>query len=390
MKILILDTNYPSFLQAFYSHNPDAKSLSYSEQQRAIMAQCFGTADFYSSNLMKLGHEAEEVVVNNKILQHEWAVENGIKPRSRWLPSLHIYRDEGGIRINLGRKSTWLLDILHAQIRNFSPDVLYVQNISWLPGDFLRDIRQDVHLIVGQHASLLPPDRMLHSYDLILSSLPNMVSYFREQGITSEYFRLGFEPKVLTKLSSFNKKFNVVHIGGYGPIHNERTVFLESVSKKTGIEFWGYGIDNVPPSSSIHQSYHGEAWGLDMYNIRHNSKISVNKHISSVADGFCNNCTLYEATGVGTCLVTDMKDNLSELYDPDREVVAYTSPDDCAEKIHYLLDHEDERLSIARAGKERTLGEHTYYHRMQELAGILESHLRHPEHVTRSLNHNGN
>lgn len=389
MKVLILDTHYPAFLQAFYSKNPHVESLSYSRQWRALMDQCFGTADFYSRNLIQLGHEAEEVIVNNEILQRQWAIENGIRPSSSWLPSLHIYRDKRGIRVDLRRKARWLLDILYAQIRNFSPNVLYVQNINWLPGDFLRHIRRNIRLVVGQHASSLPRDRLLHNYDLILSSLPNIVSYLREQGIPSEYFRLGFEPQVLAKLSKSGKTYDVIHIGGFGPMHNERTAFLESVSKKIDIEFWGYGIDNIPSSSSIYRSYHGETWGLDMYNNRYNSRININKHITAVADGFCNNCTLYEATGVGTCLVTDMKENLSELFELDREVIAYSSPDDCVEKVRYLLGHEDKRADIARAGQQRTLRQHTYYHRMQELVEILESHLRDPKHTTPFLSCGG-
>jgi len=70
-----------------------------------------------------------------------------------------------------------------------------------------------------------------------------------------------------------------------------------------------------------------------------------------------------------------MKENLPELFELDREVVAYTSPDDCVEKIRYLLDHENEREAIARAGQERTLKEHTYYHRMQELVDIVQKYL---------------
>ena len=43
------------------------------------MKSLIGTADFYSSNLKKIGYEAWDVVVNLEPMQKHWANENGIK-----------------------------------------------------------------------------------------------------------------------------------------------------------------------------------------------------------------------------------------------------------------------------------------------------------------------
>lgn len=94
MKFLIVDTNYDSYLQWFYITHPDVEPLSYAEQWRALMDLCFGTADFYSSNLRKLGHEAHEVIANNEPLQRQWVLENDIKLRLGWLPSFHFHFDK--------------------------------------------------------------------------------------------------------------------------------------------------------------------------------------------------------------------------------------------------------------------------------------------------------
>jgi spore maturation protein CgeB len=47
------------------------------------------------------------------------------------------------------------------------------------------------------------------------------------------------------------------------------------------------------------------------------------------------------------------------------------NPDACIEMARYYLDHEDERRAIAQAGQRRTLTEHTYYHRAQQLLDIV-------------------
>jgi spore maturation protein CgeB len=56
-------------------------------------------------------------------------------------------------------------------------------------------------------------------------------------------------------------------------------------------------------------------------------------------------------------------------------VVAYDGAGDLAAKIEYFLGHEDERRAIADAGQRRTLAEHTYAHRMEDLVEILSRHL---------------
>jgi spore maturation protein CgeB len=84
---------------------------------------------------------------------------------------------------------------------------------------------------------------------------------------------------------------------------------------------------------------------------------------------------LFEATGVGTLLITDSKANLEEVFEPGKEVVAYRTPQECVRLARYYLEHEDERKAIARAGQERTLREHTYHHRVRELVETVGRYL---------------
>jgi len=378
MKFLIVDTYYPAFLRSFYARHPGLAPRPYAEQWRILMEQCFGTADFYSFNLKKLGHEAEEIVANCEPLQREWGRKNDLDAERRW-PVLTLRRKHGLPFPLLHRDNRWLFNVLLAQVKAHKPDVLYVQNIAWLPRNVLQQAKGHARLMVGQHATTLPQPEACCGYDLILSSLPNVVAHLRQIGVRSEFLALGFEPGILERLNRDGLKHQVVHVGGYGAMHDERNQLLEQVAQRVDVDFWGYDVRNLALDSPIRQRYRGEVWGLDMYNVRHNSRITLTKHITSVAGRYANNMTLFEATGVGTCLVTDMKDNLHELFEPDKEVVAYTCAEDCTEKVHYLLEHEDERVAIAKAGQQRTLREHTWYHRMQELVDILKRHLSHPE-----------
>lgn len=353
-----------------------------------------------------MGCEAEEIITNCDPLQKQWAKESGLRiiqpahdgifsvvqqllqgmlrmlcSKIRRISGSHnsmFYRAVKAFekRFNFWQQQLCLPEILAAQIKKIQPDVIYIQELNIVDDDFMKELKKYTRLLVGQVATRLPQDRKFDSYDLIISSLPNLVEYFRKMGIASECLKLAFEPRVLSRFRSPPQICrDIIHIGGYEEIHQERNALLETLSKHLNIEFWGYGVDYLNPNSPIRRNYCGEAWGLEMYNVRRNSRITLTKHITSVADRYANNATLFEATGVGTCLVTDMKDNLNELFEPCKDIIAYTCAEDCVEKVRYLLEHEEERVAIARAGQKRTLQEHTWLQRMQELVEILKKYI---------------
>ncbi|PIR72388.1 MAG: hypothetical protein COU42_01415 [Candidatus Nealsonbacteria bacterium CG10_big_fil_rev_8_21_14_0_10_36_24] len=356
MKFFIIDTYYKNFLNDFYAKNPEIKNTSYTRQKELLLAEQFGTADFYSKNLRKIGHQAEDFIINNEILQSQWAKENNIKIRNYF-------------------KGNWITKILESQILKFKPDIIYVQNLGILKPAFLEKIKKYIKLLVGQIACPLPPNNYLKPYHLIISSFPHYVKRFRNEGIKSEYLKIGFEKTILDKLKETNKKYNAVFIGGISRHHKKIIETFEYLVKNNiPIDFWGYGFKDRFLSPSMKNKYHGESWALNMYNILYNAKISINRHID-VAENYANNMRLYESTGVGTMLITDYKDNLNELFELGREIETYKSKEELLGKINYYLNHEEERKKIAKAGQKRTLRDHNYFSRMQKLTEIINQYL---------------
>ena len=146
------------------------------------------------------------------------------------------------------------------------------------------------------------------------------------------------------------------------------------------IDVYGYGVENTDEQSPIRSHHRGPVWGLNMHEVLHRSHITLNRHAcidvrGQVVKNLANNMRLYEATGVGTCLITEQGDNLKEMFTANQEIVTYTSDEDCLEKIQFYLSHEKKRSAIALAGKQRTLREHTYLHRMTELLEIIQKQL---------------
>ncbi len=81
----------------------------------------------------------------------------------------------------------------------------------------------------------------------------------------------------------------------------------------------------------------------------------------------------FEVPACGGFLLTGKADDdISEYYIPDKEVVVFNNTEDLIEKCKYYLSHEAERTAIAKAGYERTIKDHTYQKRFEQIFKALE------------------
>jgi hypothetical protein len=375
MKILFLDTYYPKFLESVKSTVLQGNS-DYQTILDKLLALRFGTADFYSRNLNKLGHETRDIIFNFEELQRQWIFQTRKQPLVSGNLIRRIIQKLPFPLITSTANANSLDSIAINQIKDYQPDILYLQDLNILSPQILNELRATrvVKLIVGQIACPLPSAEICKAFDLILTSFPHYVDRFRAQGIASEYFKIAFDPIVLNDIGQMEKTHTCTFVGGISPAHTERLAVLEKLAKNTDIQFYGYGKDDLKKSSPIIDKHLGEVWGLDMYRALAQSRITVNIHID-VAENNANNMRLFEATGCGALLLTDMKDNLFELFKIDEEIITYRNSDEAVEKIHYYSARPEEARAIAIAGQRRTLSEHTYFNRMSELSEILERHL---------------
>lgn len=373
-KILILDVYYPAFLKDFYNKHPRIKDYAYEDQKKHLMNEMFGTADFYSKALSKLGSPTQDIIANDTYLQKSWlkkygkeirfkAFEKGVDIVKRRIPFV-------GSKVPL----SWELNVLKQEIDYYKPDIIYSHNLGYFDPLFLKSIKNKTKLLVGQIASPLPPKIFLKPYDLIITSFPHFVKRFKKMGISSEYLPLCFEPTILKKFKPQKRIYNITFVGGISKVHKKGLSILYKLAEEMPIDVWGYGKEEIDHSTNLYKYHHGEAWGRDMYKILLQSKITINRHID-VAENYANNMRLFEATGCGAMLITDKKKNLNKLFNSDKEVATYSSINDLIRKIKYYLTNDKERVKIARAGQARTLKDHSYSVRMKELIGILDRYL---------------
>lgn len=410
MRLIRITTNYPSYLKQFYAQHPKLKQEAYSVQYQTLMADCFGWADFWTHAFSKLGYKVWEPVGNAEPMQKVWAREN------------QVSYDE----------KTWLTDIITAQVKHFQPDVVFVNDYTTYSAEFFSYLRSEcpsIRFVIGWCGAPYSDGSVFKAYDLVLSNIPFLVSQFREHGHCCEYICHAFEPRILDKINyslgqtiDFSFVGSIVKSSGF---HNQRERLIKKLVEETKLQLWSdisqpsqnkiqklklkqkvYDVvqsaKTIPASNyllkvipkiknyltmeqrpnfsryidpKIAVRSQPALFGISMYQRLYESKVTFNTHID-ISDRFASNMRLYEATGVGTCLLTDWKQNLQEVFEPDVEVVTYRSAEEAVEKLCYLLNHDDERAKIAAAGQKRTLQNHHFDLRAQQLNEIIRNSIK--------------
>jgi hypothetical protein len=390
VRVLILNADYPRFLSWLYRREPGLEHATYTAQMAARNASLFGVADFYSRNFAKLGHVAADIHINNAWMQAAWAHEHGIAvepppppgtaARSVVPPRLHravapfkpVLRPLAR-RIGLSpRLDAQSEGVLLAQIEEFKPDLVLNQDVFHIDTRLAGRIKQiGKPILVGQVGIEPSRGEDWSVYDLMISQLLRIVESFRKVGVRSEVVHLAFEPEILDVLPAPpSRSIDVSFVGAVSADHLQRVAQLEVVARRYDLKLFGSGLHSLPPSSPLHRCYQGEVWGVDMYQALRASRVTLNSHID-MAGREAGNARLFEATGVGVFLLTDLKDNLHSLFEPDREVAAWRSADECVAMIDRYLAGEGEREAIAKAGQARTLSSHTFHRRVADIVQFV-------------------
>jgi spore maturation protein CgeB len=63
--------------------------------------------------------------------------------------------------------------------------------------------------------------------------------------------------------------------------------------------------------------------------------------------------------------------DLSKFYTPGVEIETYASTGEMLAKIDYFLSHEQDRREIALRALARTMREHTYAHRLNQVLNTI-------------------
>ena len=403
MRILVLETVHPVLARQFVRWVRPEYAGTYAEAHAAFK-RARASPD-YEAHLGNLGHEVAQIFVNVEPLQRLWADEAGV-----------TCEGEG-----------WQWQLITEQTRQFSPDVLYLHDLNFFDRARraeLRDVCRSRMRIVGWHFSLTRDFGAFRDLDLVLTGSSGFADLLRNAGVRAEVLHHAVEASVLSSnledLEGQQIEFSFAGTaGGRNSWWARRYALIESLMRETPLEVWGTDYEAAPRSQSdrildavawagermlrcfavperirrtlpvarravgwvsppwlrpVSRQYaprwHPPVYGIEFVSVLRRSKITLNVH-GDLPDGHAGNVRLFQATGCGACLVTDDLPGLEALFAPDSEVVTYTTAAECAERVRFLLEHDSARAAIAAAGQARTLKDHTWHVRSQQLAGII-------------------
>jgi spore maturation protein CgeB len=401
-------SNPGAILYALNKLQNNIKDNNYDKVLEIICKEKLQYTNSFSIAMTQLGHQSVEVIHDIEFLQKLWAKENAIQ----W------------------NNKNWEINILLEQIKYYQPDILYFQHSPPFENDVLSSLKSicpSIQLLIVHRA--FPGDHQkLKGVDLLFVGSKKLIESFEDAGFSPRLLYHYFDNSIIALFNqSMPKIYPATFIGFSGFAHEghfSRYLALKNLLEDTPISMWlnedlvsqrfsmkkefrklvKIFLKNLPSiirntfkfnqkliriineieNTDLFQNYHDlpapadkladlypqqckpPVYGLEYYQKLNQSKISFNMH-TDAAFGDVGNLRMFQATGMGSCLVNDNGNNLRDLFEPDTEVVTYSSIEEAKEKINYLLEHESELQQIARAGQKRTLRDHTALKRCEQI-----------------------
>lgn len=360
MKFLQILTFYPTYMDAFYASRPGLAAQPYEVQLEALFQDGFGASHVFAPYLREFGYGSRILIANCGPLQRRWLAEQG-SPLA-WQPELGMH------------------EVVLKQVESFRPDVLYTSDPIFFDSRFIRELSYRPAMVFGWRASSVPAETDWSEFDLMLSNFQFSLDLARKHGARdAQFFMPGYPPHMVQAVAGEEKRYDVVFSGQVSGDHHMRRAVLNELSAAAQKDdfslecFIPEPVSNLEPA--IMRQNRGAVWGMEMFRTLRRGRIVLNVQCD-MGNEQAGNMRLFEATGSGAFLLTDFQTNLRRYFEPGREVETYANGAELVEKIHYYLEHPEEREAIARRGQERCLASYSMEQRAAEMDALIRRHHR--------------
>lgn len=428
----IAKLGYRQPVDELYRERPELKDCSYAEQRQALLQKSLVYTGAFAREMRALGNEAEELLVDCEPLQKAWAREQGLEPGENWqeeillaqiqsyAPDIAYFQDLHSLRQSLRQELKSICDsikllVLHKgfpgpaseveefDLRFFGTPGMCEQyraegmECSLLYHGFDDGVLDELKSYRGSLAAESAKVTFLGSsgygHPLHRGRYWWLLQLLKSTGIelcTDEAVDENYNPdrpvnqalyRALETGDFEQAALKVLEQNPEMPEHERVYLFqrMERIVRErhnalSVSPLEREALSKVPPIALrilFPSRCHPPVFGLEMYSILRDSLVTLNKHTDAI-DGAVGNMRLFEASGVGACLLTDQGSNLSDLFAPDDEVVAFSSTAECIEKLRYLQSNPQVAKEIARRGQERTLRSHTIKCRVE----VVDEHIQ--------------
>lgn len=389
MKVFFLWHYYRAYVRHFHARYPEFEALPFAEHRTRLFADHYAWPADLSLHMRSMGCDTEFVVANDERLQKKWATEQGV-----------TFSSQG-----------WEREIVLEQIRRYRPDVVWLGSHFEYYGSFVREILRHSGKVVAWVGEPWPAPPDLGGISALITENPDT---FREAQARFERVIVthpGFSPDVLKALEPAPKRDIIVFVGQFTRVHRLRSRLVAHLLRR-GLPLVVHGMVDGDPRPGWFAGTRLAAWsllkrrnrrqcletlrrtfrttaderaadlvrsvcrepvfGMEMYRALAGARVVLNVH-GDIAGRHAGNMRMFEATGVGACLVTEHADNIETLFEPGREVLTYRDMDDLADVLERGMLHPEELDRIGRAGQARTLKCHTLDAMFQAIRDVFDS-----------------
>ena len=400
MKIAFLTSIYPKHAEEIYKQNPELSKKSCDEQMEFIRWHALSSYVRWFEMLEKKGVRCIEFVDNLPQISFKWAKENHFRPKGQ----------------------NPIMEIGHEMICRFKPDILFTFSPSiFVNNAFINNLVNNLTQkpkLVAWYGANSGNEGIFKNFDLTLSNSTKLVNNLNKLNVSAELLQHSFDPIILERVNTTDVKKNRVAFFGNLDFKSkdfqDRTEFIYQISKEIPsfdifaefsrpnlsarakfyllgkrailagilkdyicpykIKYWADQC-NLPESPwelppGLVKTIKGALYGHRMLYKLNSYKIAFNYHNKHTGDCSCN-MRIFEATGLGCCLLTDHKSNISTLFELDNEIITYKTKEEAISKANYLLKNPLIAKEIGLAGQRKVLSKYTTKNQIDNLHYIL-------------------
>jgi spore maturation protein CgeB len=356
-KIVQIESVYPEFADRLANGSSNFKGYTYSEILRIIFDSGWSSGQNVCPYMSPADWETHYVIPNFPPLQYAWLREN---------------------RLSL---ETPMHEVILAQLRAISPDVIYVSDLHSVNLDCLAQMVPKP-LIVGWCATRPHPNIRWDRIDLLLSGIGKIREEALKLGAKSSRNFMSGAPSYrslqhATKPLSSGLCFS----GSFSPkLHKQRAVnFVNLAFRAPDLSINIFTADAFQLPDGVNNiAFFPPVYASDVVSCYAQHKIVLDGRADFGIGELeysreTSNMRIFEATKAGSMLLTEYAENLQEYFRVGQEIETYSCIDELTEKAKFYSDarNESKRKKIALAGSARTLRCHLVEHRAAWFEGIL-------------------
>jgi len=218
--------------------------------------------------------------------------------------------------------------------------------------------------------------------DFVFSLCAQRVEYYKRMGIKAAHMDFGFAPKIHHNVQcEENYKSSIAIVAnGYPDVlrnypdhyrHDSiQTLICPLLKENIRIDFWGRHWDKVKPF--IKYDIPSE-WIHGYLPYKDANKVYSSSTIMLGLQNYPTQLTqrTYEILASGGFLLTSDTPEVRRLYEPGKELIVSSSPEETLELVEYYLNNPDECRKIAKVAQLKVEG-NSYKHRAEYMLSILK------------------